>query len=360
MAGAGAGERHPLHAWGWDERVERWWASAPRGTIAARVVRADRGRVVLQAASGTFTAPASAAGWSDGAERMPTTGDWVAVAPADAGGADTIAGVLPRFSAITRIDAHGHREQVLAANVDSVLAVHGLDRPVRGGRLERTLVLAWEGGAQPTVVATKTDLVDDPTPALEALAALAPGVEVLAVSARRGTGLDPIRELLRPNRTAVMLGESGAGKSTLANRLVGEEVQATRGVRAGDAKGRHTTVTRDLLLVPTGGVLIDTPGLRGLGLWEAEEGLALAFPDIEELASGCRFRDCGHEHEPGCAVRAAAEAGTLDPARLARYAALRREAQEAEARREAVARRERRRPGTITQTAWRTRPGRRR
>jgi ribosome biogenesis GTPase len=328
-----ADELAALEAWGWDERLATHWVDAPEGTFPARVVRADRGRLVLQAGSGTFTATANAAGWLDGEELTPTTGDWVAVAPPETGDLCTIAGVLPRFSEISRFDARGSRVQVLAANVDRVLVVHGLDRPLHDGRLERMLVLAWEGGAEPVVVATKTDLVNDPTPMIEDLARLAPGVEVLAVSATAGRGVDAVRELLQPHRTAVLLGESGVGKSTLANRLVGEDVQATGEVRAGDAKGRHTTVSRDLLLVPTGGVLIDTPGLRSLGVWEAGAGLARAFADVEELASGCRFRDCRHEHEPGCAVKAAVEAGTLDPERVARYLRLRREVQEAEARR---------------------------
>lgn len=333
MTGADADELEPLEPWGWDERLAERWIDAPPDTFPARVVRADRGRVLVQAASGTFVATANAAGWSGGEELTPTTGDWVAVAPPDTGELCTIAGVLPRFSQISRIDAGGNRAQVLAANVDRVLVVHGLDRPLHGGRLERALVVAWEGGAVPVVVATKTDLVDDPTPVLEELARLAPGADVLPVSAATGSGVDAIRDLLRPHRTAVLLGESGAGKSSLANRLVGEDVQATQEVRAGDAKGRHTTVSRDLLLVPTGGALIDTPGLRGLGVWEAGEGLALAFADVEELAAGCRFRDCRHEHEPGCAVKVAVEEGTLDQARLARYISLRREAEEAEARR---------------------------
>lgn len=355
----------PLTPYGWDDRRVASWATAPSGTVPGRVVRADRGRVVVQAPGGTMTATANPAGWpgteaasatgaageqaSDGgAEVVPTTGDWVAIVPPTQGDLATVAGVLPRTSRIARVDALGRAEQVLAANVDTVAVVHGLDRPLKAGRIDRSLVLAWDSGATPTLVLTKADLLADVPDLRAALAAeavaLAGDATVHVVSSVTGEGLPGLAALLRPHRTLAVLGESGAGKSRLVNRLVGRDVQATGEVRAGDAKGRHTTVTRDLVVVPAGGVVVDTPGLRSLGLWDAAEGLALAYADIDALAIDCRFRDCQHRTEPGCAVRAAVARGELPVERLERYLDLHEEAAEAEARREKRAQQERGRP----------------
>jgi ribosome biogenesis GTPase len=346
-------DRHPLAPFGWDERRQAQWAAAPTGTRPARVLRADRGRVTAQSTSGPVHAAAPPTRW-DGEpdEVVPTTGDWVALAPASlgsdvTGGIDApwaVAGVLPRTSRIARIDALGRDEQVLAANVDTVLIVHGLDRPLRLGRIERSLVLAWDSGAVPAIVLTKADLADDVAEVAARLAGSAGDTPVHVVSSTTGTGLDQVRAHLHGGRTAVVLGESGSGKSTLVNALVGAAVQATGEVRAGDAKGRHTTVTRDLVAVPGGGVVIDTPGLRSLGMWDAGDGVALAYADIDELATGCRFRDCGHQAEPGCAVRAAEARGDLAHDRVERYLQLGQEVAAAEARREAQAQLEAKRP----------------
>ena len=241
------------------------------------------------------------------APTLPAVGDWVGIDDADP---PVVAVVAEQWSALTRMDPHGDRLQVLAANVDLVLVTCPADRPSIE-RVERETVLAWDAGAQPAVLVTKADL--DADALVASLRDRLVGVDVLQTSANDGTGVDEVAALLAPDRTAVVLGPSGAGKSTLINALLGEDRLATAAVRDEDARGRHTTTTRDLVAIPSGGVVIDTPGLRSLGLGtDRDVGMANAFADIAELAEGCRFRDCSHESEPGCAVRAAVEAGTLD------------------------------------------------
>ncbi len=245
-------------------------------------------------------------------------GDWVRL---DGDDSDVIGEILPRSSQVTRRDPSG-LTQVLAANVDLVLITAPADR-VSFARVEREVAVGWDSGAQPVVLLTKSDL-DNGEVALQLRGRLV-GVDVLCVSSVSGDGADAVADLLRPARTGVLLGPSGAGKSTLTNMLVGREVAATGAVREGDRRGRHVTSSRELLVLPQGGVLIDTPGLRSLALAEDHGGVAAAFPDVEELGTQCRFRDCAHEHEPGCAVVTAAETGALDPDRLANYRKLRRE-----------------------------------
>jgi ribosome biogenesis GTPase len=232
--------------------------------------------------------------------------------------------MLPRRSAIVRSSAsrssHG---QVLAANVDTVIVAVSLTAALNAGRVERLLTLAWDSGARPVVVLTKADLAGDLAAVRAEVQALAPGADVVAVSAATGEGMDVLAALL--TGTTVLLGPSGTGKSTLANALVGEDVLATGEVRVQDGKGRHTTVRRELIPIPGGGVLIDTPGLRGIGLYDAADGLERTFAEIERLARDCRFGDCAHEAEPGCAVRAAIEAGELTERRLSSYRKLQRE-----------------------------------
>jgi ribosome biogenesis GTPase len=348
-----------LQPLGWNDRLGTLFTDAPEATVPGRVTTSARGRVFVQTAEGVVQVTANSAGWTDWDETSPTTGDWVAIHPPEHGDLGTIAGIAPRTSLIRRVDALGRDEQLLAANVDTVLIVHGLDRELKPGRLERSLVLAWDSGAVPAIVVTKADVVDDAGPVIEEIETLAGSTPVHLASATTGVGVEQLRHYLDDDNTVVLLGESGAGKSTLVNALVGDEVQRTADVREGDAKGRHTTVSRDLLLAPTGGVLIDTPGLRGLGLWDAAEGMALAFADVEELSALCKFRDCAHETEPGCAVRQAAEDGDLDPDRLARYRTMQREAADLESRRDAAARGERKRQAKIAQRAFRAAPKRR-
>jgi ribosome biogenesis GTPase / thiamine phosphate phosphatase len=259
---------------------------------------------------------------------LPVVGDWVAL---DHTG--SIAAVLPRRTTISRRAAHEpasgvSREQVIAANVDLVLVVQALGQPLDRRLLERYLALALESGARPVVVLTKADLEDDPVAVAAALADVGGEVPIVTVSARTGLALDGVRTLLSAGRTGVLLGPSGVGKSTLVNALIGDDSRLATGALGADGAGRHTTTRRELVLLPGGGVIIDNPGMREVHLWLNEDTLADAFDDIAELASFCRFSDCRHETEPGCAVLAAVADGQLPKERWERYHALQREVAE--------------------------------
>jgi ribosome biogenesis GTPase len=316
-----------LASLGWDADFARDFAPhQAQGRVPARVVAEHRGRYVVADDEGER--PAALAGRlrhaARGREDLPATGDWVALGAGDDGAA-MIHAVLPRRSAFVRKAAGETTEaQVLAANVDVALIATALPADLSERRIERYLALAWESGAVPLVVLTKADLADDADAAVRAVRGVAPGAEVVAVSSVSGAGVDALGRWLRPGRTAVLLGSSGVGKSTLANRLAGGEVLRTGAVRD-DGKGRHTTTHRELVRLASGALLIDTPGMRELQLWTADAGLDAAFADVEALATRCRFGDCGHDGEPGCAVRAAADSGALDPERLASWHRLRRE-----------------------------------
>ncbi len=349
---------------GWAEAAGPW---TRHGSHPARVVRVDRGVWLAAGAFGTVSAVMrSREGLPDDSpERWPAVGDWIMIS--DPGSESStnmsslwfIDAVLPRRSAMVRADpGRAAVSQVLAANVDVVFVVHGLLEPPKPRRLEREVVTAWDGGASPVVVFTKLDLCDDPAPHLSAAAGGAPGVPCHLVSGATGEGVAQLLQYLGTAdeggvRTGIAIGPSGAGKSTLINRLLGGERLRTGEVRASDGKGRHTTVSRELVALPTGGALIDTPGLRALALSGGEEGLVEAFADVEELAALCRFRDCSHDGEPGCAVRAAVEEGLLAPERLQSYRALSRELR-FQARKEDVhLRREERRKWRIINKAFR-------
>jgi ribosome biogenesis GTPase len=317
----------------------RWEAPfAPHvadGLTPARVVRADRGSALAATEAGIVRAKTSARLMkaATGPVDLPTVGDWVGLREAADLEYPIIDAVLPRVSAITRGEPGKTSEvQVLAANIDTVFVVHPIADAPNLRRIERELSIAWDSGAVPVVVLTKADLSADPAAALAAVEAVALGADVLACNALAEDGIAPILGYITDHRTAVLVGPSGAGKSTIINALLGEERQATQQVRLRDGRGRHTTVTRELVPMPGGGVLIDTPGIRELGLTGSEDGIASAFPDVEELSASCRFRDCAHDEEPSCAVRAAVEAGELTPDRLASYHKLMREAQVAAAR----------------------------
>ena len=238
-----------------------------------------------------------------------------------------IEAILPRTSAFARKDPGEQTdEQVLIANVDVVFVVQSLSgKGINVRRLERELVLAWESGATPVVVLSKADIAEDIDYQRNLAEEAAPGVDVIVESAITGIGLDEVQARIGTGVTAALLGGSGVGKSTLVNKLVGGELQATKAVRKSDDKGRHTTVAREIVIVPGGGVIIDTPGMRAVALWDAEDGIASAFPDIDALAEHCKFADCRHESEPGCAVIAAVEAGELPQRRLDSYRTLRAE-----------------------------------
>ena len=324
-AAAGAG----LGRWGWDD----WVAGAVRaGADPGRVVRVDRGECDVVTGPGRVRVLSSSVRAQP--DLAPVTGDWVEVARRD--GDLVIDRVLPRRTGLRRLGP-GRRSQALAANFDVVGIVAGLDRPLPPGWLERMLVMADDSGAPALIVLTKADLCADPAEGAEyraGVAAVAGDAPIAVASAAAGTGLDPIRRRLGPGRTLVLVGASGTGKSRLVNALAGAEAVPTGPVRPSDARGRHTTIARELILLPgDGGLVIDTPGLRSLSPWDAEAAFHRVFADLQRLSAGCRFSDCAHGAEPDCAVRSAVEAGDLDPRRFDRYLALRREMAEQRARR---------------------------
>ena len=301
-----------------------------RGLVPARVVREERGRVLVVTADGERAAETAGRLLHRASSRLdlPAVGDWVALRlePPE-GRADSpaiVEAVVPRRSRIVRKAAgEAVRPQVLAANVDVLLVATGLDADFNVRRLERYVALAWESEARPVVVLTKADVCGDVAARVADAEAAAPGAPVVAVSAVTGAGLDALAPHLAPGRTLALAGMSGVGKSTLANRLLGVEAQAVRDVRGSDGRGRHATTRRDLFLLPSGALLIDTPGMRELLPWDG--GGAAGFSDVAALAEGCRYRDCAHGLEPGCAVREALELGRLDAGRLASFEKLRRE-----------------------------------
>ncbi len=285
-----------------------------------RITRIDRGRAQVAVGEATHSVV------DTGAHDL-TVGDRIRFE------GETLVALLPRTSLLTRL-GHDGNEQAIAANVDVVVLVAGLDRPVKPGRLLRATTQAWEAGSTPLIVLTKADLAD-PAATIADLATQVVGVDVMTVSSVTGEGIDALLDRLA-GRTAVMLGESGGGKSSLVNALTeGDELVGA--VREGDAKGRHTTTWRQLVDLPGGGALIDTPGVRSLGLWADPETVEAAFTDIAELAEHCRFRDCAHDTEPGCAVRAAVDDGTLPERRFEQYHSLHREAAALERRNDPTA-----------------------
>jgi ribosome biogenesis GTPase / thiamine phosphate phosphatase len=305
--------------------------ASPPGAVAGRVSRVDRGRFQLLTAGGPLSVATTGVA-------PVCVGDWciVLAAPASDGRADVgeLLTVVPRRSALIR-QASGSRTepQALAANIDVVLVLVPLDRDISPRQIERFLALAWDSGAQPILVLTKRDLVDDKTAAtaLAAVEAISSDLDVITASVISGLGVDRIAALVSRGTTVALLGTSGAGKSSLVNALMGSDAVKTGEVRQADAKGRHTTTWRELVVVPTGGTLIDTPGLRELGMWVDEEGIDAVFTDITDLEGQCRFNDCAHGNEPGCAVLAAIAAGELPAERLASYRKLLGEAADAAA-----------------------------
>ncbi|MEE8105997.1 MAG: ribosome small subunit-dependent GTPase A [Planctomycetota bacterium] len=258
-------------------------------------------------------------------EDIPAVGDWVAVTLHD--GFARIHALLPRRTLLRRKLSNERifAPQVVAANFDTVFITTSANRDFNVRRLERLLTLVWESGASPVVLITKIDLVDDASPFVEEAAAVAWGAEVHALSAHEGIGCDVLDGYRAPGKTLVMLGTSGVGKSTLTNLLLGEQRMYVQTVRADDDRGRHTTSSRNLLPLPGGGAIIDTPGLRAVALWASDDGVEAAFGDIQEIAAECRFNDCGHAGEPGCAVADAIANGHVDPERFAAYQKLQRE-----------------------------------
>ncbi|GHH64529.1 putative ribosome biogenesis GTPase RsgA [Streptosporangium violaceochromogenes] len=327
-----------LSSLGWDASRA---AELPAGLSPARVARVDRGAAEVLYGGGRLQVHYGAKVRREAAAdpvALPCVGDWAALRELSEGRFELEA-LLPRRTAfvrggVGRVSRGGlsgdSRGQVLAANVDVVFvaepALHATDTADLG-RIERLLALAWESGAVPVVLLTKADLIGEGLEfLLREVAAAAPGVDVHAICSPTGEGVDVVRGLLEGRRTAVVLGASGAGKSTLVNALAGEAVMETQQVRAGDGRGRHTTVHRELIPLAGGGLVIDTPGIRRIGLYDMGEGVDMAFSDVEALAERCRFADCLHDSEPGCAVLAAVEDGSLPERRLESWRKLRREA----------------------------------
>ncbi|MEE1845497.1 ribosome small subunit-dependent GTPase A [Streptomyces sp. NPDC007076] len=338
----GSSASHPLSPYGWDDAWAAEFAPyAEQGLLPGRVVRVDRGQCDVVTPHGTLRADTAFVVPRD-PMRIVCTGDWVAVDPD--GDPQFVRTLLPRRTAFVRSTSSQRSEgQVLATNVDHIVICLSLAVEFDLGRVERFLALAMSsssgdallrddgqaggGAAEPIVVLTKADLVPDAATLshlVQDIEGVAPGVQVLAVSSATGEGID-IFSAVVSGGTSVLLGASGAGKSTLANTLLGRDVMEVQAARDVDGKGRHTTTTRNLLVLPSGGVLIDTPGLRGVGLWDAEAGVGQVFSEIEELAGQCRFHDCLHETEPGCAVLAAIEDGSLHERRLDSFRKLMRE-----------------------------------
>ncbi|MGZ9583898.1 ribosome small subunit-dependent GTPase A [Paenibacillus marinisediminis] len=337
----------PLRQLGWDERWEQAWSdwladlneSAARryggALVPARVALAHKGLYRVWGEGGEWLAEPSGqarAMWQAPSD-YPAVGDWVAVAPRAAEGRATIAGVLPRRGLIARKVAGNRRDaQVIAANADIALLVSSLGLDFEPRRMERYATLAYDSGAMPVVVLTKADTLSDANAIADYTAqamSVVPGAPVYPVSSVTGDGLDALHELLAPGVTCVLVGSSGVGKSTLVNALTGKQVMATKAIREDDGKGRHTTTHRELVPLSNGAWLLDTPGMREVGLVASDEasgdGLQHAFEDIEQFAEACRFGDCKHKSEPGCAVQAAITTGELEPSRLKAYFKLQRE-----------------------------------
>jgi ribosome biogenesis GTPase len=296
-------------------------AELPAGCAPARVSRVDRGRLSVLTADGESRVHPGAALYDGSGLSGPAVGDWVAVR------GELAVAVLTRTSAFVRTSAgRTSAAQVVAANLDTVLVVDSLSGEARLRRVERYLAVAWSSGATPAVVLTKADLCIDVAAAVEQVREDALGVDVVAVSSVTGEGLDAVSDLLPAGRTGAMVGPSGVGKSSLLNALAGTTIAGTGGIRESDGRGRHTTTARELHLLPGGGLLVDTPGMRELALYDDGEGVDAAYADVALLAADCRFRDCEHRTEPGCSVAAAIDDGRLDPARYSAWRKLQAEA----------------------------------
>jgi ribosome biogenesis GTPase len=320
-----------LHQLGWDASFENQFEPfRSGGLVPLRIAREDRRQYLALGEGGEWTCGVSgkfrheAGGKGD----LPAVGDWVSASTLPAEKKAVIRGVLPRKSVFRRKAAGSHTaEQVVAANMDFVFIVSGLDLDFNPRRIERYLSLAWESGAMPVVLLNKADLCEDSESRKIEVESIAPGVDVHTVSASRKTGLEILSRYIQEGKTAAFLGSSGVGKSTLINAILGYERLKVNEVSGWKNRGRHTTTYRELILLPEGGMVIDTPGMRELQVWGGEENLKQTFEDIEELAEACRFRDCSHVSEPGCAVQEAVKNGLLGQDRLAGFLKLKKEYQ---------------------------------
>jgi ribosome biogenesis GTPase len=332
-----------LHALGWNSFFQNHWDSEPRPNLQpARVIEQKRvGFRVVSESGELYAEPTGHLRHSAvDPSALPSVGDWVAIKAINTPMKAVIHGILPRRTTLSRKVA-GRRtgEQVLVTNVDTVFALTSLNSDFNPRRIERYLGAIGESGARPVVILSKSDLCSNSEESAGEMAAAAPGVDIHVISAVTADGIEGLRRYLGPGNTAVLLGSSGVGKSTLVNRLLGADVQTTLEVRSGDDRGRHATTHRRLFPLPSGGVLIDTPGIREFQLWEAN-GLAGVFDEINQLAMDCRFRDCRHNSEPGCSVKQAIDDGVLDAQRLANTLRLNRELDHVGMRRDLAPQRE--------------------
>ncbi|MCX8130571.1 MAG: ribosome small subunit-dependent GTPase A [Clostridia bacterium] len=320
--------------YGWDEYFEgEWNQRCTEGLFPGRIV-ADYGQKLRVAAgSGEFLVSRPVRKLDN--DSQIAVGDWVALEYSAETQSTSIRIVLTRKTKFSRAAAGIEiKEQIVASNVDTVFLIQSLNRDFNMRRLERYLIAAWESGAVPVVVLTKADCCDDVADKMAAVYATAPGVEVHAISCVTGEGIEKIRKFFIQGKTVALLGSSGVGKSTLVNTLAGKELLKTQGIREDDSKGRHTTTHRELLLLPEGGLILDTPGMRALLLWEADTGMEVMFGDVEELTKKCRFYDCKHQSEPGCAVRKALDTGELELKKWESWLKLQKELAHLEAKKE--------------------------
>lgn len=309
-----------LSRWGWNSYFVAMWNEVDReNAVPARVVALQRDVWRVAGEFGDCWAEPSGKLRleADAGADWPAVGDWLALEVPPSSDVAFVRAVLTRQNRLAR-KAPGKRteEQIIAANVDTALVLTALDADFNPRRVERYVAQCWESGVKPVLVLNKADACSDIRETLEEMQCTAVGASICVISAKTGRGMGELDLLLKPQQTFVLLGSSGVGKSTLTNRLLGQSLQRVKSVRAGDSRGRHTTTARELFALPCGALLIDTPGLREFQLWDADEGLVQAFVDIESLAAQCRFSDCQHQTEPGCAVQGAVQAGTLDAARL--------------------------------------------
>lgn len=318
-----------LAQWGWrplfDEDADIYRA---QGCVPARVILEHKHMYRIVSENGEYLAEVTGKFryQADGREDFPAVGDWVMANLRESDGRATIRGLLPRFSKFSRKVAGAvTEEQIVAVNVDTIFLVQALNQDFNLRRLERYLILAWESGANPVVILSKADLCEERDELMAQVHMVAAGVPVHAVSALDGIGLEELAPYIGKGKTVALMGSSGVGKSTLINRLIGHEAMDTGGIREDDGRGRHTTTHRELLLLPDGGLLLDTPGMRELQLWDADQGISTGFADVETLSGQCRFHNCSHNREPGCAVQAALQDGTLEEERYNSYLKLQKE-----------------------------------
>lgn len=330
-----------IEQYGWSDLLATAFTPHARaGHTPGRVILQQRDGYVVVTDEGELRAKASGRLLHEAKEiGHPAVGDWVALSRTPQERTATIHAILPRRTAFVRrgVTDSTRKLQIIAANIDVAFVVTSMNAELNPRRIQRYLAAVWQSGARPVVVLTKSDLCADPQAQVAEIAALASDCPVLMVSARDGLGLDTLLAQVKPGETCVLIGSSGVGKSSLVNAFLNEDRMATQAIREADDQGRHTTSHRELILLPGGGMIVDTPGIREVGLIDAEEGVSTVFDDIERLPQDCRFSNCSHTNEPGCAVRAALESGTLDPDRWAHFQKLKLELAAAEEKAERVA-----------------------